>query len=238
MRVSFDLHRPYSSLSVFNAVEWATVQTLLLALDCRDSATFRHSLRVAELAVRSGQTLGLARDTLEELQVAGLLHDIGKIGMPDHVLQKSGKLSKSERGLIAQHPELSAKILLPLQSFARVREIILQHHERFDGTGYPEGRREDEILIESRLLAVADAFDALCTERPYRSPLTPEEAIGWIESEVGRQFCPISFQAALSIVELIPAENGWDDRVGPTGLDSVSRSDRVVVSVNELFTRP
>ncbi len=201
MHKSIDFSRGIYQNSTFGTVEWAAVQTLLLALECRDPSTYRHSLSVAELAARAGQTLGLNLRALEELQIAGLLHDIGKIGVPDHVLQKEGKLSKRERGLVTLHPELSADILTPLPKFARVREIILQHHERFDGTGYPGGRAEDEILIESRVLAIADTFDALCNVRPYRCPLTPEEAVGWIESEMERQFCPVAVQAVLHVIE-------------------------------------
>lgn len=201
MDKNLDFSRGLSQTSAFGQVEWAAVQTLLLALEYRDAATYHHSLRVAELATQAAHTLGLSLNVLEELNLAGLMHDIGKIGLPDKVLQKAGKLSKNERGLIALHPELSAKILAPLPKFDRIREIILQHHERYDGTGYPEGRFDDQIMIESRILAVADSFDALCTDRPYRDPLTAEEAMGWIESEVGRQFCPVSAQAVLQVVE-------------------------------------
>lgn len=223
MDIKFDFTRGLSQASAFGQVEWAAVQTLLLALKYRDSATYHHSLRVAELATRAGHTLGLRLHVLEELKLAGLMHDIGKIGLPDSVLQKAGKLSKNERGLIALHPELSAKILAPLPKFDRIREIIVQHHERYDGTGYPEGRFDDQILIESRVLTVADAFDALCTERPYRAPLTAEEAMGWIESEVGRQFCPVSAQAVLQIVETQMSEDRKPGGKMKLDLDSFSR---------------
>ncbi|MBL0060348.1 MAG: HD-GYP domain-containing protein [bacterium] len=222
MHKPLDLHQVFAPTSVLSSVEWASVQTLLLALECRDAETYYHSLRVADLATKSCQTLGLTQKSLEEILIAALLHDIGKIGLPDSLLQKAGRLSKSERGLIAMHPELSANILAPLPMFDRVRDIILQHHERFDGTGYPEGRRGEEIIIESRVLAISDAFDALCTERPYRSPLTSEEAIGWIESEVGRQFCPVSFQAIHQVFETQPIiANRIEQRV-QSGLDSIS----------------
>ncbi len=193
------IHHPSSS---FGSVEWAAVATLLRALECRDAVTYAHSLRVADLSTRAARVLGCGQLSSEEVLLAGLLHDIGKLALPDKVLQKVGKLSKSERSEIARHPVISANILSPLPRFGHVRAIILQHHERFDGTGYPDGRRGDEILIESRVMTIADSFDALCDERPYRSPLTREEALGWIESEVGRQFCPIAFQA----MEVVLAE--------------------------------
>lgn len=222
MHKPLDLHHVLAPTSVLSSVEWAAVQTLLLALECRDAETYYHSIRVANLATKSCQTLGLDQRALEEVLIAGLLHDIGKIGLPDSVLQKAGRLSKSERGLIALHPELSANILTPLPKFDRVRDVILQHHERFDGTGYPEGRRGDEIIIESRVLAISDAFDALCTERPYRSPLTPEEAIGWIESEVSRQFCPVAFQAIHLVLETQEPFASQVKGLQATGFDSVS----------------
>ncbi len=184
-----------------SATEGAALQTLLIALKFRDEPTYWHSLRVGDLARRSSARLGLASDVQQNILLAGLLHDIGKLALPDHVLHKSGRLTKQERSEVARHPALSAEILLPFTRFKRAREIILQHHERHDGTGYPAGRRGDEILIESSLLAAADAFDALCHERPYREPLTVEEAIGWMESEVGRQFRPAAFHALIEEIE-------------------------------------
>lgn len=225
MNKSLEFTRIFAPTTVLSSVEWAAVQTLLLALECRDLATFQHSLRVAELAVQAGHTVGLSHTAIEELLIAGLLHDIGKIGLPDKLLQKAGRLSKRERSLIALHPELSANILTPLPKFDRIRDIILQHHERFDGTGYPEGRRGDEIIIESRVLAISDAFDALCHERPYRSPLTHEEALGWIESEVGRQFCPISFQIVQQLLETQDVTRRPSSQHPLNELDSVSRSN-------------
>lgn len=184
-----------------SAAEGAVLQTLLTALRFRDEPTYFHSLRVGDLARRASARLGLASDAQQNILLAGLLHDIGKLALPDHVLNKSGRLTKHERSEIARHPALSAEILIPFTEFERAREIILQHHERHDGSGYPAGRRGDEILIESSLLAAADAFDALCHERPYREPLTAEEAIGWMESEVGRQFRPAAFYALVEELE-------------------------------------
>jgi len=195
MRYTPSFHPFYRPSSSFGQVEWAAVETLLRALECRDHVTYFHCLRVAELSTRLAGVLGFDTAAIEEIYLAGLLHDIGKLALPDKVLHKVGRLSKSERNEVARHPEISASILTPLPRFDQIRVIIIQHHERFDGTGYPDGRRGEEILMESRVMTVADSFDALCDQRPYRQPLTPEEALGWIESEVGRQFCPIAFQA-------------------------------------------
>jgi len=182
-------------------IEWSAVQTLLLALRYRDEATYLHSLRVASLAYSSAARLGLSSHAQQDVLLAGLLHDIGKLGLPDHVLMKTGRLNKGERKQVARHPSLSAEILRPFRRFDRIRRIILEHHERYDGSGYPEGRKGEEILTESAILAAADAFDAVCMDRPYRQALTPEEAVGWMESEVGRQFSPVAFHALLAELE-------------------------------------
>lgn len=187
--------------TALSEVEWSAVQTLLLALKFRDEATYNHSLRVASLAHRASGRLGLSSEAQQEVLLAGLLHDIGKLGLPDQVLHKTGRLNKHERRQVARHPSLSAEILVPFVRFDRIRLIILQHHERYDGSGYPEGRRSEEILLESSILAAADAFDALCMDRPYRHSFTPEEAIGWMEGEVGRQFSPVAFYALLEELE-------------------------------------
>ncbi|MBK6766933.1 MAG: HD domain-containing protein [bacterium] len=182
-------------------VEWSAVQTLLLALRYRDEATYLHSLRVASLAYGAAARLGLSAEALQDVLLAGLLHDIGKLALPDHVLLKTGRLNKHERKQVARHPSLSADILAPFARFHRIRQIILEHHERYDGSGYPDGRRAEEILTESAILAAADAFDAVCMDRPYRRALTQEEAVGWMESEVARQFNPVAFYALLAELE-------------------------------------
>lgn len=209
------------STGFFGAFDCAAVQTLLLALKCRDVNTYFHSMRVSGLASEMGSILGLSARSLEELAIAGLLHDIGKIGLPDSVLQKSGRLSKSERGVVTQHPELSASIIAPLPGFERVREIIVQHHERFDGSGYPGIRKSDGIMMEARVLTIADAFDAMVSERPYRDPLSSREALAQIEREVGTQFCPVGFQALLEVFREGQRLEPGRQREIRTGIDSL-----------------
>ncbi|MCB9357187.1 MAG: HD-GYP domain-containing protein [Calditrichaeota bacterium] len=205
------IHSPILlAASSLSAAEWAALQTLLIALKLRDEATYQHSLRVADLARRISARFGLSGTEQQDVLLAGLLHDIGKLAVPDQVLNKQSKLTRSERQEIARHPTLSSEILLPFGKFDKVRAIILQHHERYDGTGYPSGRRGDEILIESSILAVVDAFDAVCHERPYRLPLTSEEALGWIESESGRQFRPAAVHA---LVEEFETADALESRV-------------------------
>lgn len=183
-------------------IEWTALLSLLIALKYRDEATFFHSLRVADLAFRASGRLGLSAEARNDVLLAGLLHDIGKLALPDAVMHKTDRLTKRERKQISRHPSLGAEILSPFCGLDRVREIIRQHHERHDGSGYPDGRRSEETYLESSLLAAADAFDALCHSRPYRKPLTAEEAIGWLESESGRQFRPVATSALIEELEV------------------------------------
>lgn len=187
-------------ISGVHMIERSAAESLLLALEARDADTYQHSVRVAELCVRCAVRMGMSSDQQDELRLAALLHDIGKMGLPDRVLHKSGRLTRVERQLVTRHPELSAAILTPLVTLSRVREIILQHHEKFDGTGYPRGIRADEIMLESRVLSLADTYDALSSMRPYRGPIRVASAVNWIEAQVGHQFCPV---AALAFLEMI-----------------------------------
>jgi putative nucleotidyltransferase with HDIG domain len=181
-------------------IERSAAEALLLALEARDQETFQHSTRVAELCVGCAVKMGMSSDEQDELRLAALLHDIGKIGLPDRVLHKSGKLTRHERQLVTRHPEMSASILTPLGTLSRVTEILLQPHEKIDGTGYPRGIRAEEILIESRILSLADSYDALSSMRPYRGPLRVASAVEWIKSQVGCQFCPVAALAFLDMV--------------------------------------
>ncbi|MCC6476963.1 HD-GYP domain-containing protein [bacterium] len=195
------------NLSDLQMMERSAAEALLLALEARDQETFQHSARVAELCVGCAVKMGMSSDEQDDLRLAALLHDIGKIGLPDRVLHKSGKLTRNERQLVTHHPEMSVSILTPLRTLSRVSEIILQHHEKFDGTGYPRGIRAEEILIESRILALADSYDALSSMRPYRGPLRVASSVAWIKSQVGRQFCPVAALAFLDMVETAPHSN-------------------------------
>jgi putative nucleotidyltransferase with HDIG domain len=165
-----------------------TIATALAtAVDARDSLTRSHSETVAELCELIGAELGLEPARRRMLRLAGLLHDVGKIGIADVVLQKSGALTPEEYELMKTHVTLGNSIVRATD-MPELAEWILHHHERVDGTGYPDGLAGDEIPLESRLILVADAFEALTCDRPYRGRRSVDEALAEIELHAGSQF--------------------------------------------------
>jgi HD-GYP domain-containing protein (c-di-GMP phosphodiesterase class II) len=170
-------------------------------LDLKDLNTGVHSTRLAEWGVRVGQELGLDEAALQDLEVAALLHDIGKIGIPDAILSKPGKLDDDEYALMKKHPEYGWAVLRILPGFERASLDILHHHEQFDGKGYPAGLKESEIPIVSRIVSVIDAFDAMVSSRPYRNGLPQEEAARRLIQSSGTQFDPVVVQCFLSFAE-------------------------------------
>ena len=165
----------------------ATIGALASAIDARDPYTAGHSIRVGDLSFELGREMGLPRPSLQHLRVGGLLHDIGKIGIRDTVLLKPGRLNDEERALIEQHPTIGLRILEWAELPKEVLEIVGAHHERMDGSGYPLGLNADELSVFPRITAVADMYDALTTDRPYRRGLSPQEALRmlWREAESG-----------------------------------------------------
>ncbi len=165
------------------------VEVLAAAVDARDSYTQDHSRNVASLARRIAQMMGLSERHVSLIESAGLLHDVGKIGIPDAILRKTDELTSEEKTLIRRHPELSRQILCAAP-FTEVLPWILSHHERWDGNGYPAGLCGDEIPVEARILTVSDAFDAMISDRPYRKAMTVERALDEMRAESGTQFDP------------------------------------------------
>nr|MBA3843010.1 HD domain-containing protein [Actinomycetota bacterium] len=160
-------------------------------IDAKSPYTHRHSERVAEIAVEIGATLGCSDEALRELRRAGLLHDIGKLGVPNTILDKPGALDAEERRIVEQHPRHSEEILARVAAFAAISEIAGAHHERLDGSGYPDGRRVEQLSLAMRILAVADVFEAMTAERPYRTAMTTERALDLIRKEAGLQLCAV-----------------------------------------------
>jgi putative nucleotidyltransferase with HDIG domain len=160
------------------------------AIEARDPYTRGHCARVTEIAEAIALRLGWSEERIALLRVGGPLHDIGKLGISDEVLGKAGGLENHELDQIREHPRIGAKILLRVASFRDALPYVLYHHERWDGTGYPTGKAGEEIPLEARVLAVADAFDAMTSDRPYRRALTREEALGEVERCAGTQFDP------------------------------------------------
>lgn len=167
-----------------------TVESLRLAVDAKDSYTKNHSDRVAYYSTLMGQKIGLSNEELETLHDGAMFHDIGKIGIPDAILQKPGKLTDDEYDDIKNHPSIGAKILAPAKIFNNIIPIVKHHHERFNGTGYPSSLKGDEIPLLARIVCVADAFDAMTSDRSYRPRFTLIKALDELENGKGTQFDP------------------------------------------------
>ena len=189
--------RLIEELSDFNL---GTLQALARTIDAKSPWTGGHSEKVTKYGLEIGKVLGFAAEEMEILQRGGLLHDIGKIGISNKILDKPGKLTEEERTLIQDHPRLGVRILEPIGAFTDVLRIVLQHHENFDGTGYPEGLVGEEISIYSRIFAVSDRYEALTADRPYRKALSPVEAAKFIRDNSGTQFDPIVVDVFLSLL--------------------------------------
>lgn len=161
----------------------STIRALTSAIDARDPFTSGHSVRVGQLAMMLGREFNLSDAVLAKLEIGGYLHDIGKIGIRDNVLLKEGKLTEEERHVIEDHPTIGLSILEPVDLPDEVLEFVQGHHEKLDGSGYPRGLRGDEISIFSRIGAVADMYDALTSDRPYRSPMPAHECVEFLRSQ-------------------------------------------------------
>jgi HD-GYP domain-containing protein (c-di-GMP phosphodiesterase class II) len=174
-----------------------TIAALAAAVEARDENTKGHNLRVAELAVQIGRAMDLPNETLRTLARAGLLHDVGKIGIPDSILSKPGSLDPAEWVVIKRHPEMGHAILSRVDRLRREAEIVIAHHERLDGSGYPRGLRGDQIPLESRILAVADTYDVLVSDRPYRKAFGRQRAVTILREECGTHLWEPAVRALL-----------------------------------------
>jgi diguanylate cyclase (GGDEF)-like protein/putative nucleotidyltransferase with HDIG domain len=180
-------------------VELATLLSLAEALDVRDSGNATHCHRVGRFAELMARELGLPPDAVERVRLAGILHDVGRVGMPDSLLSKHGPLSKEEWAWVRSHPEIGAR-MVETTDFDDIRSWILSHHERPDGEGYPEGRPAAELPLEARILCVADAYEAMTSERAYRSALQPDAAAEELRHASGKQFDGQVVEALLRVV--------------------------------------
>ena len=167
-----------------------TVRSLVGALEAKDPYTRGHSERVAKYASVLAQSMGLDEEAVERIELAAQLHDLGKVGLSDHVLCKAGRLTNAEYVEVRHHPEVGAEIVERVPALLGLAGIVRHHHERFDGTGYGDGLTGKDIPLESRILAVADSFDAMTSSRAYRAAMAPEEAIAEIVACTGSQFDP------------------------------------------------
>lgn len=177
----------------------SSIEVLSRALDLRDHETEGHSLRVATLAVRLGAALGLEGEALEDLKRGALLHDIGKIGIPDTILLKPGPLDAEEFRVMQRHPGLARELLSTMSFLRAAVEVPFGHHERWDGRGYPLGLSGEAIPLAARIFSVVDVWDALVHDRPYRKAMPAEEARRYVSTLGGSQLDPTALEAFLSI---------------------------------------
>jgi HD-GYP domain-containing protein (c-di-GMP phosphodiesterase class II) len=177
------------------------IETLVATVEAKDIYTYGHSARVSKLARGIAEGMGLSDDEQEKIKTAGLLHDIGKIGIPESVLSKPGRLTEEEWGYIRSHPQIGESIIRQMgtKRLAGLCPYVRHHHERLDGSGYPDGLEGHAVPLGARILAVADAYDAMTSNRPYRDPFSSEEAIAELRRNAGQQF---DAQAVEALVEL------------------------------------
>jgi len=194
-----------------------TIKALVQAVEEKDKYTRGHSERVTTFSVKIAASMGLGEKQIESIRYGGVLHDIGKIGINVNIIQKPGKLTKEEYSLIKHHPLIGERIIGPIEFLSGVLPIISQHHERYDGTGYPLGLNGSSMVVEARVLGVADAYDAMITARPYRNPLPRSEAIAELRRCSGTQFDPIVVEHFLAILEEDPDIRKLEESLSTVG---------------------
>jgi HD-GYP domain-containing protein (c-di-GMP phosphodiesterase class II) len=175
------------------------LQSLTTIIDAKDPYTAGHSERVARIANLIARQMGLAADQMGDVYLAGLLHDVGKIGVRDDVLQKPGKLTREEYEEVQQHPLIGDRIVASIKPFDRLRAGVRHHHERYDGGGYPDRLAKEDIPLLARILCVADACDAMMSARRYRPARTPIDIDAEFARQAGKQFDPLVIRAFMAI---------------------------------------
>ncbi len=209
------------------------IVALVEAVEAKDPYTRGHTQRVADLAVLIGQEIGYSSQQLKVLNQAAMLHDIGKIGIPDSVLNKPGRLTDAEFSIVKEHPVRSHRIIQQARSLQREIPGVRHHHERLDGTGYPDGLQGDAIPMDARVIAVADVFDALTSARPYREAWSVERALEIIDQEAGakldlrcvaalRRVLPVWAGHARQYARASQPTHEWSCRIPGDALDGLS----------------
>jgi putative nucleotidyltransferase with HDIG domain len=178
-----------------------TVQALVAAVEAKDPYTRWHSTNVAKYAVAIARDLGMSPTQLEEMHISAILHDVGKIGISELIISKPARLSREEFDIMKEHPAHGVRILEPIGFSPTIINAISQHHERYDGKGYPRGIAADQITLSARVLNVADTIDAMVSERPYRGTISSQEVLLELERESGRQFDPKVSESARRLIE-------------------------------------
>jgi putative two-component system response regulator len=190
-----------ANAQLLNAYE-ATIEGLSHALDLRDRETEGHSRRVTEVTIRLAQALNFSEEEILHIRRGALLHDIGKIGIPDSILHKPDSLSEEEWINMRKHPQFAYDMLSPIEYLRPALAIPYSHHEKWDGTGYPRGLKGEEIPMSARLFAVADVWDAVTSDRPYRAAWTEEQATTYIREQIGKHFDPQVVDLFFKVIEV------------------------------------
>jgi PAS domain S-box-containing protein len=207
------LHR---SLEVLERTIEGTVQAIASTVETKDRYTAGHQRRVSQLACTIAREMGLSSDRMRTIRTAGLLHDLGKISLPAEILSKPGDLTELEFAVIKTHPQAAYDILKNIESFGEIAEVVLQHHERMNGSGYPFGLHGEEILLETRILAVSDVIEAMSSHRPYRPALGLDKALEEIRQNSGTLYDPDVVSTSLRVF----TEKGFKfEDSGPNGSD-------------------
>jgi putative nucleotidyltransferase with HDIG domain len=188
-----------STIHALDQTDVAALTAFARAMDANSPWTAGHSERVTVLAVRTAQAMGLPDKDVQIVHRGGLLHDIGKIGTPPAILNKPGKLEGWENEIMQNHPKVGVRILEPIGSFQDLLGVVGQHHEHFDGSGYPAGLAAEQISLHARIVAVADAYDALIIDRPYRKGVPAQKAIEVLKENSGTQFDPKVVEAFITV---------------------------------------
>jgi putative nucleotidyltransferase with HDIG domain len=191
----------------------ATIRVLAAAIEARDQYTLGHSTRVSEFSVALARELGLGPEQVEEIEIACLFHDVGKIRIPDAILHKRGRLDPAEFREMKMHPVYGAEILSKASTLYKYIPSVRHHHEWYDGSGYPDGLARDHIPEAAAIISIADAYDAMTSDRPYREAMSREKALGIIREGAGRQFHPVF---ARTFLKMIAADGGLE-AAGPVG---------------------
>jgi HD-GYP domain-containing protein (c-di-GMP phosphodiesterase class II) len=201
------LNTPLESASSSEKETLNIIYALAATIEARDPYTYGHSRKVRGFSVALAESLGFPPEKVATISHAALLHDIGKIGILDDILNKPGRLDDNERELIKTHPQLSRTIVGHVSSLTPCLQAILHHHERWDGGGYPSGLKGESIPIEARILSIADSFDAMTSKRPYRNPLSYKEAVEELNRGSGSQFDPRLVEKFLPLAITINPED-------------------------------
>ena len=185
--------------------EDAGMQALLAAVEARDRYTGEHSRSVVDLSTRVARELDMPPGEIEQVEQVALLHDVGKVAIPDKILLKPAPLDEAEMEVVKRHPGIGARIVGSVAGLAHLAPAIRSGHERWDGAGYPDGLRGDEIPLPSRITSVCDAYDAMVSDRPYRRPLSPGAALDEVRRHSGTQFCPrAAFGLLAALAKAVP----------------------------------